>query len=162
MSKSEAIHSELILLENKIYQSCGLHITNIKFEKESIEYGAASFTLGKLNCKFRIGKITPTKVGQFVTFWKRIDNGPILPYDAEDVFDFLIIQAKTDKFHGFFVFPKETLIQKGVLSQNGTGGKRALRIYPSWDATENNQSKKTQAWQLPCFFENIADCTLFF
>lgn len=53
--------------------------------------------------KFRVAKITPTKVGLFVTFWKRIGAGPILPYDLSDPFDFLIISVRNEKHLGKFI-----------------------------------------------------------
>jgi hypothetical protein len=37
-------------------------------ENESADYGTSEFTLNNYAIKFRVGKITPTKVGQFVTF----------------------------------------------------------------------------------------------
>ncbi|WP_158857828.1 MepB family protein [Lunatibacter salilacus] len=34
-------------------------------------------------------------------------------------------------------------------------GKRAFRVYPSWDATASTQAERTQQWQLEYFFEII-------
>ncbi len=48
-------------------------------DNESQEYGASTFEMNNKIIKFRVAKITPTKVGQFVTFWKRIADGPITP-----------------------------------------------------------------------------------
>ena len=45
------------------------------------------------------------------------------------------------------------LCERGVVSKNKEGGKRAMRVYPSWDRADNSQAKKTQAWQLLYFFE---------
>jgi len=45
------------------------------------------------------------------------------------------------------------LYEKGIISKDGQGGKRAMRIYPAWDVTDNPQAKRTQAWQLNYFFE---------
>lgn len=59
----------------------------------------------------------------------------------------------TSTHSGIFIFPKSVLMQKGILSKNSKGGKRALRVYPSWDVAENKQAKKTQEWQLVYFFE---------
>jgi hypothetical protein len=36
-------------------------------EAESAEYGAYTFELNDLSVRFRVAKITPTKIGQFVT-----------------------------------------------------------------------------------------------
>lgn len=147
------IHPDLLLAEKLIYRPCGLTINNVKVENESAEYGACGFTIEKSSIKFRVGKITPTKVGQFVTFWKRIDNGPILPYDATDSFDFLVVNVRAEKHFGQFVFPKTVLLEKHIISSSKKEGKRAMRIYPSWDKAENAQAKKTQSWQLNYFME---------
>jgi hypothetical protein len=44
-------------------------------ERESLEYAACSFKLNSMSVKFRVAKITPTKIGQFVTLWKRVSKG---------------------------------------------------------------------------------------
>lgn len=45
------------------------------------------------------------------------------------------------------------LFEKGIISKDGKGGKRAIRIYPPWDVTDSRKAYKTQAWQLMFFFE---------
>ena len=42
----------------------------------------------------RVSKITPTKNGQFVTLWKRNQNGITEPFDINDEIDFIIITVK--------------------------------------------------------------------
>ena len=54
---------------------------------------------------------------------------------------------------GQFVFPKSVLWQKGLVSKDGNGGKRAMRVYPPWAIADSVQAKKTQAWQLLYFAE---------
>ena len=78
---SKMVHPDLLLAEDLIYKPSELILENLKIEDESEDYGAAEFTINHHSIKFRVGKITPTKIGQFVTFWKRIGKGPILPYD---------------------------------------------------------------------------------
>lgn len=146
-------HPDLLLAEDLIYKPSGLTLKNLKIDDESDEYGACEFTLNNHFIKFRVGKITPTKVGQFVTFWKRIGKGPIQPYDVNDPFDFLVVNAHAENHFGQFVFPKAVLSEKGIISSGDREGKRAMRIYPSWDRAENSQAKKTQAWQLKYFIE---------
>ncbi len=143
------------------YKPSGLVLKNFKTEDESVDYGASEFTINSRFVKFRVGKITPKKVGQFVTFWKRIGKGPILPYDLSDSFDFLVVSVHAEKHFGQFVFPKAVLCEKGVLSCNGKGGKRAIRVYPPWDDTDNSQARKTKDWQLRYFInfsEDNFDC----
>lgn len=135
-----------------IYRSMGLTYSKLMLESESQDYGACSFEMNNKIIKFRVAKITPTKTGQFVTFWKRIGNGPIVPYDSADRFDFLVVSVQSGKNWGQFVFPKSVLLKQGLLSKDGNGGKRAMRIYPPWDLAGNQQAKKTQAWQKAYFF----------
>jgi hypothetical protein len=143
----------LLLAESLIYKPSGLVFENLKIEDESEDYGAAEFTINNHSIKFRVGKITPTKVGQFVTFWKRLGKGPILPYDFNDSFDFLVISARAENHFGQFVFPKAVLCEKGIISSSKKEGKRAMRIYPPWDKADNSQAKKTQTWQLQYFIK---------
>lgn len=157
---SKRVHPDLLSAEGLIYKPSGLILQNLKIEDESDDYGAAEFTINHHSVKFRVGKITPTKIGQFVTFWKRLGKGPILPYEFTDSFDFLVVSVRTENHFGQFVFPKAVLCEKGIVSCNGKEGKRAMRIYPSWDRADNSQAKKTQAWQLQYFIkfsENTID-----
>lgn len=146
-------HSDLRLIGELLFKHLGYETKILKIEDESVDYGAAECEVNQHRIKFRTGKITPTKIGQFVTFWKRIGKGPILPYDLIDPFDFLIVSVRASNRFGLFVFPKTVLGEKGIISTKRHEGKRAMRIYPPWDKTENAQSKKTQAWQIPYFLE---------
>lgn len=150
-------HADLLLAEELVYKRMGFVIQHLKEEREGAEYGAAEFTLNHWRVKFRVGKTTPTKNGQFITFWKRVGKGPILPYECDDPFDLLIVSARAQNHFGQFVFPKATLCEKGIVSKEGKEGKRAIRIYPPWDTSNSRQAKSTQAWQLPYFFEIPSD-----
>lgn len=136
-----------------IYEPLGWQCSNLKKETESQEYGACSFEMNGKNILFRVGKITPTKIGQFVTLWKRIDKRPIQPYDIQDPIDLFVVSVCAGDRFGQFVFPKNVLCEKDIISKDGKVGKLAIRVYPAWDIAENLQAKKTQAWQLNYFFE---------
>ncbi|MFV5698089.1 MepB family protein [Flavobacterium sp. ZT3R17] len=136
-----------------IFDPCGFELTNLVPEKESKDYGAYQFELNALKILFRVAKTTPTKVGQFVTVWKRIGKGPIQPFDLSDNIDFFIINTRSGDHFGQFVFPKSVLSQQGILTTDLKEGKRAIRVYPPWDITENKQAQKTQKWQLDYFLE---------
>jgi len=152
-SNTESIHPDLLDAQKFAYEPSGLLCKEITKEAESEEYGAFTFEANDKQIKFRVAKITPTKIGQFVTLWKRNGNGPILPYDMADPIDLFVISVRNAQHFGQFVFPKEVLCAKGVTSKEHRGGKRAMRVYPSWDITDNKQAKQTQAWQLMYFFE---------
>lgn len=144
-----------VLLATKtfVFDPCRFELTNPVLEKESKDYGAYQFELNGLKTLFRVAKTTPTKVGQFVTVWKRITKGPIQPFDLSDDIDLFIINTQNEDHFGQFVFPKSVLIQQGILTTDLKEGKRAIRVYPPWDITTNKQSQKTQKWQLDYFLE---------
>lgn len=140
------------ILDN-IYKKCGFEISDFKQEEESKECNACNYQLNGFSIIRRDAKITPKKIGQFVTFWKRIENGPIAPFSIEDKIDFFVVNVSSNSLKGQFIFPIAVLVQKGVLSSKNKEGKRAFRVYPSWDITTNNQAKRTQKWQLDYFIE---------
>lgn len=120
---------------------------------ESAEYGACAFELNGRSVIFRVAKITPTKVGQFVTLWKRVGSGPIQPYDVTDSIDLIVINTRNKDYFGQFVFPQAVLCEKDIVSINQIGGKRGVRVYPPWNKAVSQQAQKTQEWQLHYFLD---------
>jgi len=152
-SQQSGVHADFFAVQKAVYEPRGWVCKNIEKEAESAEYGACAFEINGYRILFRVAKITPTKIGQFVTLWKRVGKGPIMPYDMADPIDLFVISVRNKDRFGQFVFPKAVLLEKGIVSENGNGGKRAIRVYPAWDVTDNPQAKRTQAWQLNYFFE---------
>ena len=99
----------------------------------------------------RAAKNTPEKAGLFVTLWQRSADGPIRPFDADDDAELFLIRARTGGPRGHFVFRKEVLIERGIVSQSGIGGKRGFRVYLPWCSGLNAQARRTQLWQSACF-----------
>ncbi|MBF9233778.1 MepB family protein [Microvirga sp. BT350] len=151
------IHPDLLTAVMLVYAPNGLECSEPKREQESAEYGAYTLELSGLALRFRVSKITPTKVGQFVTLWKRVGDGPIQPFDASDPVDFFVISCRKDRRLGQFVFPKSVLCERDIVARNGKGGKRAIRIYPPWDGPTGRQALQTQNWQLNYFLETPED-----
>lgn len=147
------IHPDLLATKDWVYKPNHFHCSIPQAEVDNAEYGAYQFTLQQRRIKFRVAKITPTKIGQFVTVWKRVGKQPIRPYDVLDPFDLLVISTRRGELFGQFVMPKSVLVQQGILSAAGKGGKRALRVYPPWDQTTSRQAQNTQHWQLRYFLE---------
>jgi hypothetical protein len=145
--------NSFIFFQQQIFDVCGFKFTDLKQDDESSEYHACSFKINNKAIRYRQAKITPTKTGQFVTFWKRTGKNPIQPYDSSDDVNLFVVTVQAKNHFGQFVFPKNALIKHGVLSVNGKGGKRALRVYPPWDKIESKQAQKTQNWQLDFFAE---------
>lgn len=140
-------------LKTNVYNKIGFSLSELEMETESKEYEACRYQLNALRVISRAAKITPTKTGQFVTFWKRKENGPIEPYDEKDVFDYLVVNVQSANQMGQFVFPKNVLREKGILTTDKKEGKRAFRVYPKWDKVNSKQAEKTQNWQVAYFYE---------
>ncbi|KPH97856.1 protein of unknown function UCP032285 [Actinobacteria bacterium OK006] len=148
---SSPAHGDLIAAKVLVYDRCGFACSQPVPEAESAEYAAYEFTLDGLAVRFRAAKTTPIKAGQFVTVWKRSPAGPIQPFDATDPVDLFVISTRDDHHFGQFVFPMDALRQHGVVSANGSAGKRAFRVYPPWVSPANRQASSAQAWQLGFF-----------
>lgn len=133
------------------YTPANLALTTIQQDIESKEYSAYTFAINNKIILFRTAKITPKKAGLFVTCWKRIEYGPIMPYDITDQLDFFIINIKKKTEKGHFIFPKTILLEKDILSVNGSGGKRGFRVYPPWHVLTSKQALQTQTWQCHYF-----------
>ena len=150
--------SEIDLINISLFQKCDIELSNVEPESESQEYFAHNFQLNTHKVKFRIAKITPTKTGQFVTIWKRNQDGITVPFDVSDDYDFYIIATRKENNFGVFIFPKIILHQKEILSDESKDGKRGIRVYPPWDKTTNKQAQKTQNWQTKYFLNLSEDC----
>ncbi|MGQ7945208.1 MepB family protein [Flavobacterium sp. WC2509] len=149
---SKELPEEFIYIEKLVSKIETLKINQPTIELESTEYGACRFLINNSTILFRTAKITPTKTGQFVTLWKRMNQGTIQPFDSIDPIDLFIISVRKDNHFGLFIFPKSVLITKEIVSDKKEG-KRAIRVYPPWDITTSKQAQKTQKWQLDYFLE---------
>ncbi|RKT09276.1 hypothetical protein BX285_6359 [Streptomyces sp. 1114.5] len=159
-----SLHGDLLAAKASVYDPSGFACSLPVPEPESAEYAACAFTLDDRPVRFRVAKTTPTKVGQFVTVWQRSPEGPIRPFDADDGVDLFVISSHDDDGFGQFVFPREVLCERNIVSRNGSGGKRGFRVYPPWVTTTNRQARGTQAWQVHYFLnlglDGLADLTL--
>jgi len=144
---------ELRKIEKLLLKVDGQNISNFTIENECEEYFGFNFQIKNLNFKFRKSKITPKKVGQFVTLWKRNAEKQTEPFNENDNFDFYIFASEQDENFGFFMFSKKLLIEKNILSTKSKEGKRGFRLYPTWTKTENKQAEKTQSWQTKYFID---------
>jgi len=147
------IPDDLLPAKEMVYDKCAFDCRNVIIEPESADYGACTFTLNGMSIKYRVAKITPAKAGQFVTTWKRKNNGPIEPFDWKDNLDIVVISTRKNEYFGQFIFPKAVLFEHGIVAGKNKAGKRGFRVYPPWGITTSQQAKKTQQWQLQYFLE---------
>jgi hypothetical protein len=150
--KENPLTSELLQVKELVYDNCNFEFSNLVIDSESEEYQACSFKLNSIEFIHRFSKITPTKIGQFVTIWKRNNEGITAPFDYSDNFDLIVITSKSSENLGQFVFPKAVLLEKGIISNNNSSGKRGIRVYPPWDVPTSKQAEKTQSWQTKYFY----------
>lgn len=148
----DKIYPDQFQIKTLVYDTCYFEFKNFVVGTESTEYHACSFQLNSFQIIHRLSKITPTKIGQFVTIWKRNNKGITAPFDVSDNFDFIVITSKKGTNIGQFVFPKAVLLEKRIISNNTTYGKRGIRVYPPWDIPTSKQAVKTQLWQTKYFY----------
>ena len=127
----------------KVYKQCSFKLTDFEEAKESKEYDACTFLLNDKAVIYRKAKITPTKIGQFVSIWKRNELGITAPHHANDNFDLMIISVNDGNFFGQFIFSKKALFENNIISSAYKEGKQGFRVYPLWDIAVNNQAIKT-------------------
>jgi len=151
MTIPNSFRHDLKIAQEMVYDPCGFEFKNLSLNAESTEYGACSFELDGKKIQYRVSKITPTKNGQFVTLWKRNQEGITEPFDINDEIDFIIVTTRSGDNFGQFIFPRFVLAEKGIISQNNKSGKRGFRVYPPWDAPKSRQAETTQNWQLHYF-----------
>lgn len=120
------------------------HLKNFVEDAEGKDYCSCSFEVNQRKYLGRQSKITPTKKGEFVTLWKRV-NGETHPFEEMDAIDYVFILNHTKT--GYFLFPKVVLLEKGILKSNSKNGKRGFRLYSPNDTDLNTQATKTQNWQ---------------
>ncbi|WP_425269986.1 MepB family protein [Leptospira mtsangambouensis] len=142
--------------QKTLFDPLKLIITNVFLEEESAEYNACHFQCNEKRITFRSAKVTPKKIGQFVTLWKRSQKGPIEPYHYKDKMDLYIIETQYKNHIGYFIFTKEILYEKGILFGKYEG-KRGFRVYPTWDEPNNKQGISTKKWQLSYFLDKSED-----
>ncbi|MDI9888888.1 MepB family protein [Streptomyces sp. HNM0645] len=151
------VPADLLAAKDLVYDPSGFTCSRPVPEPESADYGACGFTLDGLSVRFRTARTTPTKAGQFVTVWKRSASGPIQPFDSADDVALLVVSTREGGSLGQFVFPRDVLCERGVFARNGSGGKRALRVYPPWVTTTSRQAGASQEWQTKHFLHLPAD-----
>lgn len=154
-----AVPQDLLAAIGDVYQPAGIAVTAAaRRETESAGYGACRLGLDGAMVAFRVAKSTPAKIGQFVTIWKRpTPDSDIAPLDSGDGVDFVVVSVADATHRGQFVFSQAALLEHGVMSHGGKGGKRAMRVYPPWSYPVAKEAIRTQQWQLRYFLPLVPD-----
>ena len=147
---NDLVSRDLNLLNDSL-KSISLKTSSLEVESEGKEYGACSALINNRKVLIRTAKVTPKKIGLFVTLWKRDEEGVTRPHHEDDEFDLVIINVRANGQSGHFIFSKQTLIDQKVVSTSKVEGKRGFRVYPSWDEAISTQAKRTQNWQTSYF-----------
>ncbi|MFA1737891.1 MepB family protein [Lysinibacillus fusiformis] len=151
----------LTYVNELLYEPNHLIIKNIREETQNSEYGAGIFQLNSKSVRFRVAKITPTKVGQFVSFWEKDEANKNQAFSYENATDLLVINTFNNSGDfGQFVFPKEVLLKQKILKNADSKGKMAIRVYPSWDTPTSKQAIATKKWQSTYFVKIDATTSL--
>ncbi|MCE5072470.1 MepB family protein [Staphylococcus aureus] len=128
-------------------------VKDLTEEKYNQDYEALTFSFKEETYQSRLAKKTPTKAGYFVTCWTKDENNCNQPYSKEAFTDYLMIIVIDEELSGYFLFPRELLIEKGILTTFEHKGKMAFRVYPKWCNQLNKRAEQTQKWQCKYFFE---------
>ncbi|WP_432352941.1 MepB family protein [Sporosarcina sp. A2] len=136
-----------------VYRPNHFTIQDVREEHQNSEYGAGTFLLNTKSIRFRVAKITPKKIGQFVALWEKDGNHKNQPFTYDKSPDFIVINTFTEDHFGQFIFPKKVLATRNILKTDDTNGKMAFRVYPSWDMPTSKQGLATQKWQLTYFID---------
>ena len=135
------------------------------------QYHGYAFTLNQKRIIYRKAKVTPDRPGAFLALWKRpadLSNSKPIPFANE--FDYLLVAVSSDGLttinnqvaniqKGFFLFPVELLVKKGIVTGRNHKGKTAFRVFPPWSESRalkgtgafSNSAKVTQRWQCDYF-----------
>lgn len=146
----EGFHADVVAAI-ELLASLGIDCPDLAIEPDNSEYGGA--ISDSAGVRLRVGKLTPRKVGLFVTVWRRAAGGSTEPLPDADGVRFLVIAVREGERFGLFVFSRAALRTHGISSANGVGGKRGFRVYPPWSATPNAQATRSQKWQGEYFLE---------
>lgn len=128
-------------------------LEDYKVEEQNKEYEGTTFVLANQSFRSRKAKVTPKKLGYFVAFWEKNEKNKNQPYAINSAPDRLIITIIDQDKRGQFIFPKEILAEKKILTNGKNKGKMALRVYPDWLTGLNNTAAMTQEWQRLFFID---------
>lgn len=121
-------------------------------ETQNSDYESGVAHLRGASWHVRTARITPTKPGAFLAFWRRDDDGATAPFGPDDAGAGLLVFVEEEGRRGVFRFTAAHLEALGITA-GARPGKRGFRVYPSWCEGLNPQATRTQRAQAPAFQE---------
>lgn len=127
------------------------------FERDFF-YSREEFNLGE-NFKFEFNSSiffcffshkTPQKRGEFVSLWRRNENGVTIPFSYNSIFHGFIIFLSTKNEYLFL--SKEVLIKRKIIISPFSKGELGMRVYAPHDIVESPLAKKSQQWMSECYY----------
>jgi hypothetical protein len=171
---NDHLHDELLIILQNNFAPSGYKLPNayeLIPHNQNAQYHGYAFTLNQKRIIYRKAKITPDRPGAFLALWKRpadLSNSKPIPLANE--FDYLLVAVSSDGLttsnnqvantqSGFFLFPVELLVKKGIVTGRNQKGKTAFRVFPPWSESRalkgtgafSNSAKVTQRWQCDYF-----------
>lgn len=171
---NDHFHDELLIILQNNFVSSEYKLPNADElipHNQNAQYHGYAFTLNQKRIIYRKAKITPDRPGAFLALWKRpadLSNSKPIPFANE--FDYLLVAVSSDGLttinnqvaniqKGFFLFPVELLVKKGIVTGRNHKGKTAFRVFPPWSESRalkgtgafSNSAKVTQRWQCDYF-----------
>ena len=171
---NDHLHDELLIILQNNFAPSGYKLPNADElipHNQNAQYHGYAFTLNQKRIIYRKAKITPDRPGAFLALWKRpadLSNSKPIPFANE--FDYLLVAVSSDGLttinnqvaniqKGFFLFPVELLVKKGIVTGINHKGKTAFRVFPPWSESRalkgtgafSNSAKVTQHWQCDYF-----------
>lgn len=111
-------YNALTYVNRIFYEPNHLSLNAVQEEAQNSDYGAGIFQLNAKSIRFRVAKITPTKIGQFVAFWEKDEDNKNQAFSYEKATDLLVINTFTcTNNFGQFVFPKEPTSKQAIETQ---------------------------------------------
>jgi len=129
------------------------HREGFELEDQNQEYEGFVLTRDDRTYRSRLARKTPRKNGYFTVFWRKGEDDRNRPYTLDECTDRLVITVLDQGKKGQFVFSKEVMTSKGIVTTDSSKGKMAMRVYPDWVTGLNPTAKKTQAWQSEYFMD---------
>lgn len=146
------LHPDIVLALQGLVSN-GAVLGALYREDQNAEYGGVVAVVDGVPVRARVGKATPTKVGHFVTVWRRNELAVSVPFRDDESTGGLIVIVRGGGQVGAFSFPVKVLLRRGIVSGEGSSGKRGFRVYAPWVAVPSAQARRTQDWQIEHYQE---------